>query len=386
MIYRILSLFLVLGLGISCNAQPAKPASKKGAKYVYGETISENKTLSDKFFSTDTAIGKKVDSIYNSMSTVERAGQMIMVASSEVLGFPYSTTVSPLVNGKQVGSVLFLKGKKNDFEKQRKELDKISTAGLKPIYACDCEPTLLHNKFIGQKKMNATANLSSIMMVNSSVDTINKLMTEMGLTINFAPIADIAANKSIINNRSFGNSPKKIDSLASAFVAATQGDNKAATIKHFPGHGAVKGDSHKQSVYIDGKMTELETFKTVIKESSPMFVMVGHIVIKNNPEGYNTENGRPATTSKKIITDLLREKMGFKGIIVTDAMNMQASKNYPDSDWEAAKAGADLILMPLNASALNKKISKELESNSNLGKQFEASVKRMIRLKVLSQK
>lgn len=113
--------------------------------------------------------------------------------------------------------------------------------------------------------------------------------------------------------------------------------------------------------------------------------MVGHISVKNNPEGFNTEEGRPATASRKIITDLLRNKLNFQGIITTDAMNMQASKNFNEADWESAKAGVDLVLMPLDAARLNKQIAAEIEKGSALGKQFEASVKRILRLKVISQ-
>ncbi|MNE94487.1 putative lipoprotein YbbD precursor [compost metagenome] len=75
--------------------------------------------------------------------------------------------------------------------------------------------------------------------------------------------------------------------------------------------------------------------------------------------------------------------MGFKGIITTDAMNMQASKNFPDADWEAAKAGVDLVLMPADPAKLNRLIAAEIAKGSAMGKQFEASVKRVIKLKLL---
>jgi beta-N-acetylhexosaminidase len=231
--------------------------------------------------------------------------------------------------------------------------------------------------------MDATANLKTEDAVRASVDTINHLMDEIGISINFAPIVDIAKNAAIINKRSFGNDPAIIMKQAGVFIDETQKDGKAATIKHFPGHGAVTGDTHKQSVFINGKMTELATFEKVMNQSKPVFVMVGHISVRNNPEGFNTENDRPATTSRKIVTELLREKMGFKGIITTDAMNMQASKNFPDADWEAAKAGVDLVLMPADPAKLNRLIAAEITKGSALGKQFEASVKRMIKLKLL---
>ncbi len=383
----ILPLVLVMTLSLACNAQDRNhvEASKKDA-LSSNASVKASKTVAERFYGKNDALDKKVDSLYNTLSNQQRAAQMIMVASSEVLGFPYATKVKPAVSKEIAGNVLFLKGNKSAFINQNKELNAFKIAGLKPLYACDCEPTLLHNKFAGQAKMNATANLKTTDAVKKSVDTINKVMDDMGILINFAPIVDIAANKAIISNRAFGNNSKTIIPLATEFVKQTQDDNKAATIKHFPGHGAVVGDTHKQSVSINGPLTELNTFTQVLEQSHPLFVMVGHIAVKNNAEGYNTENGRPATTSHKIITELLREKLNFKGIIVTDAMNMQASKNFPNADWEAAKAGADLILMPLNATKLNQQIAATLaKKEDHLAKQFEASVKRILRLKVLSE-
>lgn len=368
-------------IALACNGQTPKQPAKK----VTAATPVVTANLAGRYYANDESLDKKVAELYNKMSNQERAAQMIMVASSESLGYPYATTVKTSVSKNDAANVLFLKGNKQDFINQHKQLEQYTIAGLQPLFACDCEPTLLHNKFVGNPKMTATGNLKTADAVKASVDTINKLMDEMGIKVNFAPIVDIAKNKSIINNRSFGNDPETILKQSNVFIQETQDDGKAATIKHFPGHGAVTGDTHKQSVFINGKMTELGTFEKVMTAASPIFVMVGHIAVKNNPEGFNTESERPATTSRRIVTDLLRKKMDFKGLITTDAMNMQASKNFPDADWEAAKAGVDLVLMPLDPAKLNKKITAELDKKSELGMQFEASVKRIIRLKLLLQ-
>jgi beta-N-acetylhexosaminidase len=380
--------FSLLGT-IACNAQAPKSEKPKYEMNAATSTLKEGNEklpLGKRYFAEDAYLDKQVEEVYNNMTAQQRAAQMIMVASSEALGFPYQTTVKRDVKNEMAANVLFLKGTKNEFIKQRKELEGMEINGLKPSFACDCEPTLLHNKFVGEPKMLPTGSLQKIEEVNSSVDTINALMDEMGIGINFAPIVDIAANKSIINKRSFGNNPSTIKSLAAAFIERTQASNKVATVKHFPGHGAVVGDTHKQSVMIDGKLTELPTFQSIIQKEQPIMVMVGHISVKNNPDGFNTEGGRPATTSRKIVTDLLRNQIGYQGIITTDAMNMQASKNFQDADWEAAKAGVDLILMPLNAAKLNVRIADEIEKGTELGKQFESSVKRIIKLKLLQQR
>lgn len=382
----------LLTIALCSTVLACKGQTRQDAKYTYNNNNNNkeavkavSKNLGDRYFAASTVLDKKVDSFYQRMNNTQRAAQMIMIASSEKLGYPYSSTVKPDVTNGYAGNVLFLKGTKSEFINQFQYLDKQLMAGLSPLFACDCEPTLLHNKFSGVKRMRATGSLRTKDAVDASVDSINNVMDEMGITVNFAPIVDISKNKAIISNRSFGNDTALIRNQSSAFVFRTQNDGKAATVKHFPGHGAVIGDTHKQSVFINGKMTELSTFQSVINSAQPIFVMVGHITVKNNPDGFNTENGRPATTSRKIVTDLLREKLDYKGIITTDAMNMQASKNFPGADWEAAKAGVDLVLMPLNAKSLNQKIAKELEAQSVLGKQFEQSVKRIIRLKILQQ-
>lgn len=380
----ILFISALSSLALACNGQAHKtPKAGTAAPVVIDKRAPKN--VGTAYYAANPALDRKVEELYAQMDNQQRAAQMIMVASSETLGYPYATTVKTSVKAQNAANVLFLKGSKQEFKKQRNELIDYKIAGLDPLFACDCEPTLLHNKFTGNPKMNPTASLKTEEAVRASVDTINHLMDEIGISINFAPIVDIAKNTSIINKRSFGNDPALIVKQAGFFIDQTQKDEKAATIKHFPGHGAVSGDTHKQSVYINGKMTELATFEKVMTQSNPVLVMVGHISVKNNPDGFNTEGERPATTSHKIVTELLRNKMGFKGIITTDAMNMQASKNFPDADWEAAKAGVDLVLMPANPDTLNKKIAAELGKGTALGKQFELSVKRIIKLKLLMQ-
>lgn len=381
---KILLTATLLSIVASCNAQETKTTT---AKYIYNKVetpVIDSNDLGALFYAKDSKLDQKVDAIYNAMSTKERAAQMIMIASGETMGYKYDTYVKPNVKNGYAANVLFLKGSSALFKKQAQELNELQTHGLKPLYACDCEPSLMHYKITDQPKMQATSKLLSAEDIQKSVDSINGIMSKIGIHINFAPVTDIAVNKSIINNRSFGSNSDSIALLNDYFIQYTQKDKKAATIKHFPGHGAVVGDTHKQSVFINGKMTELETFKNVIAKSHPIFVMVGHISVKNNSEGYNTENQRPASTSRKIVTDLLKKDIGFKGLVTTDAMNMAASANMPNADFEAVKAGVDLILMPLDPKGLHAKIQKELDQQTPLSKELELSIKKIIRLKLLA--
>ena len=374
---QLLACYLFLQ-AVSCNAQTQK------VKYTYKAAVIDSSNIGALFYSNAPWIQQKVDAIFNAMTTDERAAQMIMIASGETMGFPYQTYVKPLIDDKKVANVIFLKGTTTQFKKQADYLNTKTMAGLSPLYACDCEPSLLHYKMTDKPKMTTTNRLQDSLSVKNSVDSINNIMDLIGIHVNFAPVLDIGINKAVISNRAFSAKPDSIVYLSDKFIHYTQTDKKAATIKHFPGHGAVSGDTHKQSVYIDGKLTELATFQKVITQSNPIFVMIGHITVRNNPDGYNTESGKIASSSRTIVTKLLKQKMGFNGIVTTDAMNMGAATKIANGDWEAIKAGVDLILMPVEPRKLHAQIVKELTAQSELAKEMELSIKKIIRLKYLS--
>lgn len=350
----------------------------KNSNLISATIIIQNTTAE----ATTRAISEQhiIDSIYNSLSVEEKAAQLIMVGTSEKkgIGIPFPK-VKILVENNIAGNVLFLKGNSEHFKNQITELNNINNNQLKKLYACDCEPSLFHKKFTDLDSVPKTNELINDSLIDKVLTTINSKMNYMGLNINFAPVADIAVNQEIINNRSFSNNPVSVQNLSNYFIHKSKQDNIFCAVKHFPGHGAVSGDTHKESVYIDGQLTELETFKNIINSAQPEFVMMGHMAIINN-SGYNTNN-KPCSISKNIVTDLLKKEIGYNGIVITDAMNMQAVKKYTNADWQAVLAGNDMILMPDDAVQLHKKICTELTNNSEISDQLEISIKKVIKLK-----
>lgn len=338
-------------------------------------------TLGD-FYSDNPLLQKQVDIIYNNLSLVERAAQLIMPATSEYykIGIPFSEIKTAVLN-KQIGGVLYLKGTKKKFAEEIQELNAFSktSGGLPLISSCDCEPTLYHKKFRDADSVTATNLLTSDVLVEKSVERISSEIFAMGIRLNFAPVVDIAQNKEVIKTRSFSKNPDVIVSRSNKFVEVSQQMNIAATLKHFPGHGAVKGDSHKRLVYIDKVLTEIETFRKIINQSHPIAVMVGHIAINNNSD---YDENIPASISRKVITRLLKEELGFKGIVVTDAMQMKAVLNIQNASWKAIIAGADLIIMPVDIKVLHNQIVNELKKTSSLQNQLTISIKKILRLKV----
>src|SRR5690606_29247693 len=119
----------------------------------------------------------------------------------------------------------------------------------------------------------------------------------------FAPVLDMSSNATV-GYRGFGSNPENITPWSNAFIATTQSHNIIATAKHFPGHGLVSGDTHKALQMIDGELKEVNYYPPTI-EAGVTSIMIGHLAVKNNPQ-FNTE-GMPATTSSKIVTDLLRD-------------------------------------------------------------------------------
>ncbi|MCX7878278.1 MAG: glycoside hydrolase family 3 protein [Ignavibacteria bacterium] len=339
------------------------------------ERVTDSFTLSD-YFTSSELLDKKTDSLFNRLSDYERIGQMIVVCGGN-LGKPREE-ISALISGKKAGGVLLLGGTKEELKKLINEFKTVAenSGALPLIFSTDGEPSLINNKIYNVKKFNPTGSISSSDESYIIAGEISEILSEIGFNQNYAPVCDFPFNSEVIGNRSFGKNPEE---LAGAFVKATQEKGIIATAKHFPGHGNVKGDSHKSPVFIDGELPELEVFRHVIS-SGVISVMIGHISIRNN-EKYNT-GGLPSTLSGKIIKGLLREELSFRGIIVTDAMNMKAVSKIPQQSLKAVIAGCDMILMPPDEEELITSVIKKINSDPELKEQVYSSVKRIIRAKI----
>ncbi|MCB9034165.1 MAG: glycoside hydrolase family 3 protein [Chitinophagales bacterium] len=340
-----------------------------------------NFDLSD-FYSNNPYLDKQVEEKYQSLTTKQKAAQIIMYAvSSTDATYTYSTTLK-LLQDTIIDNVIFLKGDINIIKKQIDLFNEINK-DINKLYACDCEPYLFNMKYFNTPKVPKTNLLNTNDDVINAATTIAETLLQTGITVNFAPVIDNNKNTSVISGRAFSNDTAIILEKSKLFIDVTQGSNIATSIKHFPGHGSVVGDSHKNLVYINGKMEEVATFKSSLQEANPIFVMVGHIAVKNN-EAYNTNN-LPSTISKNIVTGLLKDKLNFKGIAITDAMNMLGVATIPNADFKALEAGNDIILMPSNPRKLSTQIVATLQQNNDLSQQIEASIKKVIRLKICQQ-
>ena len=215
--------------------------------------------------------------------------------------------------------------------------------------------------------------------------TIGSYLHEIGFTVDFAPVADVLTNaeNTVIGTRSFGGDPELVASMVSAEVEGFAGTGVASCAKHFPGHGNTAEDSHTGKAITYKTRDELEEcefvpFKAAIKAGAPM-IMVGHISV---PEVTGDEV--PATLSEGIIDGILRQELGFEGVVVSDAMNMAAIGNDYHSNDAAAlffKAGGDIMLMPNSLTAAHQGILDAVADGTISEDRLDQSVRRVLQLK-----
>ena len=362
----VLWLNMLLAL-FSCSSDPQKN-EVKGIKFSL-----------DDFYSSNAKLDSAVEQVFLALDGKERAGQMI-ITSAGTTGKP-TRTVENLISKKAIGGVLLLSGEKKSLAELGKRFDSLAkvTGCLPLIFSSDAEPSLINRKIKGTQKVPNTIDLVTKSMCDSVAEIISGELLSMRIKHNFAPVLDMSPDNEAITNRTFGSKSSSVIELAGAFVETTQQKGIAATVKHFPGHGLVSGDTHSKLVVIDGEMREVNNYANFIK-GGVISIMVGHIAVRNN-ELYNTD-GLPASCSRVIVTDLLKNQMNFKGIVITDAMNMGALKSIDNASLKAVEAGCDLILMEPGELKLLDQIYSKYQSDDKFRKQIDKSVRKIIRLKL----
>ena len=365
---------LLVTLFYSC-AQTST-SQKKAEKRIQPEVQKEFK-LSD-FLTDNKDLDSEVERVFSQLDDTAIVAQLIMPAVGR-LGQTEATIKAHIRQG-IIGGVLMLNGTKEEFTAWIKNFEQMNdTLGNLPfLYSADAEPSLVNRKIIGSTPVKKANEMVSIDEVRECADLISKELNAIGINYNFSPVVDMSPNKTV-GFRSFGAIPANIIPWSDAFIQQTQSHNILATAKHFPGHGLVTGDTHKSLQMIDGELKEIGNYPELIK-NGVLSIMVAHIGVTNNPT-YDTK-GMPATTSETIVTTLLRGEFGFKGLIVTDAMNMGGVASIPNCEEKAIAAGCDIVLMPVDAKKAHADILKKYRSDAAFKKKVDAASKRVIRMKI----
>lgn len=327
-----------------------------------------------------------VDSIYNSMSFDEKIGQLFMVSAYSNKDSTHVKSVDKLIKENKIGGLIFFQGGP---VRQAKLTNRYQSQSRIPLLiGIDAEWGLGMRldstyRYPWNMTLGAIREKKLIEKVGMHMGEENK---RLGVHFNFAPVLDINTNPKnpIIGFRSFGETKENVTESALALMKGYQSQGLLSTGKHFPGHGDTEIDSHHSLPVIQFSRERLDSiemypYRRLFSEGLSS-VMVAHL---NVPSLEPRENV-PSSVSHHIITDVLKNQMGFRGLIFTDALNMKAAANFKqpgEIDLDAFLAGNDILLCPENVPVAAEKLCVAYQDGMITDERLEFSIKKILKYK-----
>lgn len=218
----------------------------------------------------------------------------------------------------------------------------------------------------------------------AAAETVAAYLADLGFNLDFAPVADVAPAGSVMGRRSFGDDPDLVASMVAAQVRGFAGRGVGCCAKHFPGIGYASGDSEVEPISLDGTVDdlaarELVPFAAAVAAGVPM-VMIGHLSCAGV-----TGTDEPASLSSAVVGDLLRGRLGFSGVAITDSLGMgavTATRTPAEAAVAALEAGQDLILMPADFESALQGVLDAVSSGRIGEGRIEESLRRVVALKL----
>lgn len=350
----------------------------------------------------DTTINGMAEDILKNLTLEEKLGQMFIVnfelldnSNGSYFEFRDLTSVMKMNLARYpVGGVIFFSRNIETREQTTTFINDLQNESKVPLFISVDEEGGDVSRIASNNNMKTT-KFPSMQQIGFMDDpeyayqmgeTIGKEIKELGFNLNFAPVADVKTNISNteIGNRSLGDDPKLVSKLVKQIVLGLQDQGISATLKHFPGHGSADGDSHQGAVNIDSGIKQLREidfvpFKTGVKAGAD-FIMVSHISISRV-----TEDTVPSSLSSLVMNEMIRDELGFKGIIITDALNMKAITDHysvEETAVKAVEAGTDILLMPDDLSKAYEALLQAVKDGKISEDKINASVKRILVTKI----
>ena len=327
-----------------------------------------------------------VDSVYNKLNRRQRIAQLFFVRAHTNLGQKYEDSVASVIENDQVGGLVFFQGgpvRQANLINRYQQLSKVPL-----LIAMDGEWGLgmrldSTTSFPFQMTLGAIQDNTLIYKMGQQVAYDFK---RLGMQMNFGPDMDINNNPNnpVINYRSFGDNKYNVAQKGIAYFTGMQSEGLLTTAKHFPGHGDTNVDSHFDLPLLPFTRERLDTleeypFREAIK-AGISGIMIAHMDI---PALDNTKN-LPSTLSRKIVTGILKDSLGFKGLVVSDAMEMQGVVKYfpnGDADVRAFLAGNDILELSQNSARAIQLIRRVVRRGGISAAEFEARVKKILAAK-----
>ena len=326
----------------------------------------------------------------NNLSLEEKIGQLFIVGRKQ----ENITNIDRLIEKYKIGGIILYKLNYKNYEEMLKLVNKIKTINSKnkvPMFiSIDQEGGRVNrmpSEILNLPSATKLADTKDLDVVKESGKIIGTMLNKTGISMNYGPILDIRRfeENHPIGDRCYGENKEDVKKYAIEVMKETKNENVISVVKHFPGHGLTKKDSHFQFPKIEGKIEDIENedmnvFKTAIENGADA-IMVGHLMLKDVDEKY------PASLSKKIIQKYLIEKYNFKGLIITDDLKMWAIRvhyNMKRATVRAINAGNDIVLLGLPEKKVEKIIKYVIKQAKN-GKISQERINTSVE-KILSMK
>lgn len=383
------------------NSRPAAPEvdSTEVTESTESSEISVNTEKPEAVITPETQ--QAVDFVAG-MTLEQKIAQMFVITPEALTGYPNVTaagdTTKTCYQQKPVGGIIYMEENLLGSEQTTKMLTDMQaiaeeTTGLPAFLSVDEEggtvTRIAKNEAFG---VNDVGNMSEIgasgdtSKAGQAGVTLGTYLKALGFNVDFAPVADVLTNpdNTVIGTRSFGSDPQTVADMVSAELQGLQSQGVYGVVKHFPGHGGTAGDSHEAAVTLDKGIedlmaTELVPFERAVQDGVS-FVMVGHISVPS-VVGDDT----PASLSQMMVSSVLREQLGYDGIVITDALNMGAVTGNYSSDQAAVlavNAGVDMLLMPQDYEAAYNGLLAAVQEGTISEERIDESVVRIVRVKL----
>ena len=324
------------------------------------------------------------------LSLEEKVGQLFMIGLEEKT----NEDIANLIQKNKIGGVVLYKKNYHTYEEMLTYVNNIkmlNSENFIPIFiSIDQEGGRVNRmpqEILNLKSATKLANTKNVEIVKESGRIIGEMLNKTGISMNYAPVLDIRKfeEKHAIGDRCYGENKEDVSKYGIEVMKEMQNQKVIPVIKHFPGHGLTKKDSHFRIPKITQKIEVLEKedmvpFEKAIKENAEA-IMVGHLIIKDVDRKY------PASLSKKVIQKHLIEKYNYKGLIITDDLKMMAIQlhyNMKEAVVKAIEAGNDIIMIGLPYKKVNKIIKfiiKEVKSGKIKEERINESVEKIIAIK-----
>lgn len=372
------------------------------SKEVASELILETEMIPAEEKSQEELLSEKVEQKISEMTVEEKVAQLFMITPEALTGYSSVTAASTVTEEAlrecPVGGLIMFSGNIVD-PKQLTEMTgnlqsySLEISGMPMFLAVDEEggsvARIAKNsnfdveKITDMREIGATKDCSQAYEAGRQIGSYLK---EYGFNLDLAPVADVITNpqNQLLKDRSFGGDATMVSEMDQAFLQGLHENEVYGCLKHFPGHGGTSGDTHDGYAYTDRTLEELKSEELVPFQegidNGISFIMVAHITASGI-----TDDHTPASLSSEIITELLRNQMGYDGIVITDALNMSAITNEYDSAAAAVKAiqaGADIVLMPQNFEKAYQGVLDAVASGTISEERLNESIKRILRIKL----